>query len=154
MTSDYVRCSFIKARWVIFLSYSSSFSAAAPPSPPVLLLFFSISRLSILAQIKPNWLLLLRLLDVRSIDANLAPKLPRPECIICSVSCNFLANLVMKWYMSYFIYHFTSIPHGLIRTHKWPAPNVSGFIALLVRASHQYREVTRSNPVEVLTFSG
>ena len=57
-------------------------------------------------------------------------------------------------YMKYFIYHFTSILHGLIRTHKWPAANVSGFIAQLVRASHRYREVTGSNPVEVLTFSG
>ena len=47
-----------------------------------------------------------------------------------------------------FIYHFTSILHRLIRTHKWPAPNVSGFIAQLVRASHQYREVTGSNPVK------
>ena len=53
-----------------------------------------------------------------------------------------------------FIYYFTSILHGLIRTHKWPAPNISGFIAQLVRASHRYREVTGSNPVEVLTFSG
>ena len=35
-----------------------------------------------------------------------------------------------------------------------PAPNVSGFIAQLVKASHRYREVTGSNPVEVLTFSG
>ena len=34
------------------------------------------------------------------------------------------------------------------------APNVSGFIAQLVRASHRYREVTGSNPVEVLNFSG
>ena len=33
------------------------------------------------------------------------------------------------------------------------APNVSGFIAQLVRASHWYREVTGSNLVEVLTFS-
>ena len=39
-------------------------------------------------------------------------------------------------------------------THKWPAPNVSGFIAQLVRASHWYREVTGSNPVEVMNFSG
>mgnify|MGYP000444687548 CR=1 FL=1 len=31
--------------------------------------------------------------------------------------------------------------------------NVSCFIAQLVRASHQYREVMGSNPVEVLTFS-
>ena len=29
-----------------------------------------------------------------------------------------------------------------IRTHKWPPPNVSGFIAQLVRASHRNREVT------------
>ena len=57
-------------------------------------------------------------------------------------------------YMKHFIYHFTSILHGLIRTQKWPALNVSGFIAQLVRASHRYREVTGSNPVEVLAFSG
>ena len=56
--------------------------------------------------------------------------------------------------MKYFIYNFTFIPHGLIRTHKWPAPNVSGFIAQLVRASHRYREVTGSNPLEALKFSG
>ena len=37
---------------------------------------------------------------------------------------------------------------------KWPASNISGFIAQLVRASHWYREVTGSNPVEVLNFSG
>ena len=30
-------------------------------------------------------------------------------------------------------------------TYKWPAPNISGFIAQLVRASHRYREVTGSN---------
>ena len=48
-------------------------------------------------------------------------------------------------YMKHFIYHSTSILHELIRTHKWPAPNVSGFITQLVRASHRYREVTGSN---------
>ena len=51
-------------------------------------------------------------------------------------------------YMNHFIYHFTFITHGLVRTHKWPAPNVSGFIAHLVRASHWYLEVTGSNSVE------
>ena len=51
-------------------------------------------------------------------------------------------------------FHHWFIPHGSIGTHKWPAPNVSGFIAQLVRASHQYREVTGSNPVEVLNLSG
>ena len=56
--------------------------------------------------------------------------------------------------MKFFIYNFTFIPHGLLRTHKWPAPNVSGFIPHLVRASHHYCKVTGSNPVEVLTFPG
>ena len=67
-----------------------------------------------------------------------------------------IAHLISKsavQYMKHFIYHFTSILHGLIRTQKWPAPNISGFIAQLVRASHWYREVTGLNPVEVLTFS-
>ena len=31
---------------------------------------------------------------------------------------------------------------------------VSGFIPQLVRASHRFRKVTGSNPVEVLTFPG
>ena len=39
-------------------------------------------------------------------------------------------------------------------TVKWYKKCFSGFIAQLVRASHRYREVTGSNPVEVLTFSG
>ena len=74
----------------------------------------------------------------------------------------------------------TLIPPRLLKTHKVPAPNVSGFRAQLVRASHQccrvtasnpvkpnvsgfkarlvrmshrYRKVTGSNPVEVLTLS-
>ena len=51
-------------------------------------------------------------------------------------------------------FHRWFIPRGNIGTHKWPVPNVSGFIAQLVRASHRYREVTGSNPVEVLNFSG
>ena len=42
-----------------------------------------------------------------------------------------------------FIIHF----HGNIWTYNyWPAPNVSGFIAQLVRASHRYREVTGFKP--------
>ena len=56
--------------------------------------------------------------------------------------------------MKYFIYNFTFIPHGVIRSHKRPSPKVSGFIAQLVRASHQCREVMGSNPVEVLNASG
>ena len=32
--------------------------------------------------------------------------------------------------------------------HLLPGPNISGFIAQLVRASQRYREVTGSNPLE------
>ena len=63
----------------------------------------------------------------------------------------------VKWYMKCFIYwtaDLKSSKHGLIRTHKWPASNVSGFIAQLVGALHRLREVTGSNPVEVLIFLG
>ena len=56
------------------------------------------------------------------------------------------------WNISYIT--LTFIPHRLIRTHKWPAPNVSSFIAQLVGASYRYHEITGSNPVEVLNFSG
>ena len=62
---------------------------------------------------------------------------------------NFLSYQVSQWL------YITSHPFftGSLE-HKWPAPNVSGFIAQLVWASHRYREVTGSNPVEVLTFTG
>ena len=79
------------------------------------------------------------------------------NCLNCIHNCDDHGSLDFKsavQYMKHFLYHFTSILHGLIRTHKRPAPNFSGFIAQLVRASHRYREVTGSNPVEVLTFSG
>ena len=57
-------------------------------------------------------------------------------------------------YLEYFTSYIKFIPHGLHRTHKWPAPTVSGSIAQLVRASHLYRKVMGSNPDEVLTFLG
>ena len=40
--------------------------------------------------------------------------------------------------------------HGNIWTHNWPAPNVSGLIAQLVKHRTGNSEVTGSNPVEVL----
>ena len=39
-----------------------------------------------------------------------------------------------------------------IWAHNWPAPNVSGFIVHLVEHRTGNREVTGSNPVEVLNF--
>ena len=54
--------------------------------------------------------------------------------------------------MIYFIYHKHSFSHGNIRTHNWPSPNVSGFIAQLVEHRTGNRKVTGSNPVEVLNF--
>ena len=56
--------------------------------------------------------------------------------------------------MKCFIYRTANVKSSKLWTHKWPALNVSGFIAQLLRASHLYREVTGSNPFEVLTFSG
>ena len=73
------------------------------------------------------------------------------NCLNCVHNCDDHSLLDFKsavQYMKHFIYHFTSIHHGLIRTHKWPAPNVSGLIAQLLRASHRYREGTGSNHVE------
>ena len=57
-----------------------------------------------------------------------------------------------EWFISYASFTYIIIFHGNIWTQNWPAPNVSGFIAQLVRASHRYREVTGSSPVEVLHF--
>ena len=66
----------------------------------------------------------------------------------CAHNCDDHSSIDSKFavqYIKHFIHHFTSIFHGLIRIHKWPAPNVSGFIVQLVRASHRYREVTGSD---------
>ena len=56
-------------------------------------------------------------------------------------------------YISYITSH-SFLTSSLELTHAWPAPNVSDFIAQLVRPSHWYRMATGSNLVEVLTFSG
>ena len=44
-----------------------------------------------------------------------------------------------------------AVMNSILTLHR-EACDVSGFIAQLVRASHWYREVTGSNPVEVLNF--
>ena len=55
--------------------------------------------------------------------------------------------------MIYFIYiRHIDLFHGNIWAHDWPAANISGFIAQLVRALHQYFEITGSRPIEVLIF--
>ena len=59
-------------------------------------------------------------------------------------------SVVHIWYISYIIN--THFFHGNIWTHNWPAPNVSGFIAQLAEHRTGNREVTGSNPVEVLNF--
>ena len=42
--------------------------------------------------------------------------------------------------MIYFIYiYHIHLFHGKIWTHNWPTPNISGFLAQLVRASHRYQ---------------
>ena len=52
------------------------------------------------------------------------------------------------WFISYIIN--THFFHGNIWTYNWPASNVSGLIAQLVEHRIGNREVTGSNPVEVL----
>ena len=79
------------------------------------------------------------------------------NCINSFHNCNdysFLHFTSAVQYLKYFTDNLTFIPHGLLGTQKWPAPNLSGFIAQLVRASYCCRGVTGSNPVEVLTISG
>jgi len=66
------------------------------------------------------------------------------NCINCVHNCEDHSSLDFTsavLYMKHFIYHLTFIPDGLIRINKWSAPNVSGLIAHLVRASHRYRIV-------------
>ena len=56
-------------------------------------------------------------------------------------------------YKSFFIYiYHIHLFHGNIFMNNCPAPNISGFIAQLVRELHRYREVMGSNPLEVLNI--
>ena len=41
-------------------------------------------------------------------------------------SLDFISTVHIR-FISYIPFHHWFIPHGTIRTHKWPAPNVSGF---------------------------
>ena len=59
-------------------------------------------------------------------------------------------SAVHIWFISHII--TTHFFHVNIWTHNWPAPNVSDFIAQLVEHRTGNREVTGSNPVEVLNF--
>ena len=63
-------------------------------------------------------------------------------------------QFIYIWFI-YDLFHTHHSHSSLSQEHANPqltTPNVSGFIAQLVRASHRYREVTGSNPVEVLNF--
>ena len=56
----------------------------------------------------------------------------RCNCINCFNKCkdlSFLHFTSAVQYLKYFTDNFTFIPHGLVGIHKWPAPNLSGFIA-------------------------
>ena len=99
--------------------------------------------------------------DLRSYERNFYNCVEKPEKFRTSTGfepvtsrfrCDALTNWAMKpltlgachlWVLM--------VPSGM---NQWQAPNVSSFIAQLVRASHRNREVTGSNPVEVLNFSG
>ena len=87
----------------------------------------------------------------------------RPKTCICncinrvhncedhSTSFDFI-SAVLIWFISYTSITSSHLLHRNIWTHNWPAPTMSGFIAQLVGASHRYRLVEGSNPVEVLNF--
>ena len=66
-----------------------------------------------------------------------------------SFSFHFRSSYMINFIPYIINHHFF---HGNIWTHNWPAPNVSGFIAQLVECGTGNREVTGSNPVEVLNF--
>ena len=72
------------------------------------------------------------------------------NCINCVHNCKdhlHLISFLQFLYTIYFIY-FCHLFHGnIIWTHNWLAPNISAFIAKLVRFEH----CTGSNPVEVLS---
>ena len=94
--------------------------------------------------------------DLRSYERNFCNCVEKPEKFRTS-TISYPQFIYDSFHIYHFIYtssyipfHHWFIPHGTIRTHKWPAPNVSGFIAQLVTASHRNREVTGSNSLEVL----
>ena len=74
-----------------------------------------------------------------------------PVKVLAFITARIIAYLILHqqfniWNISYITPTFIS--HWLLRTHKWPAPNVSGFITQLVRASHGYCEGTGSKICE------
>ena len=67
----------------------------------------------------------------------------------------FTAMIILLFDMNYFIYtshHFT--PHGRMNSIKLTSLPMCGFIAQLVEHRTGIVEVTGSNPVEALIFSG
>ena len=67
----------------------------------------------------------------------------------------YIWNILQFKYMNYFIYtshHFT--PHGRYELNKLTSLPMCGFIAQLVEHRTGIAEVTGSNPVEALIFSG
>ena len=72
-----------------------------------------------------------------------------------SLASTSVATLLVQWipYLQLAPQLHVLLPELVsVLIFKWA--NVSGFIAQLVKASHGYHEVTGSNPVEILTFSG
>ena len=78
-------------------------------------------------------------------------------CCLAVMSANSFASRSLNYLISYpqcnniwCISYISFTYHGKLWTQNLPAPNVSGFIAQLVRASHRYHEVAGTNAVEVL----
>ena len=84
------------------------------------------------------------------------PVTSRYRCDAASYAIAYIAYVTAR-----IILHLISFPryiyhlhlfYGNIWTHNWPAPNISGFIAHLIKASHRYREGTGSNPLKSWNF--
>ena len=74
------------------------------------------------------------------------------SCLFWVLKVKFLRDVLNLVLVNFTVLSILMLLWGDI-SNVSPAPNVSGFIAQLVRALHRYGEVTGSNPLEVLTFS-
>lgn len=74
--------------------------------------------------------------------------------LIPTVQCIYMYDSFHIIILSFFSLIHSSLTGTFEPTNDQLLLNISSFIAQLVRASHQYQQVTGSNPVQVLNFSG
>ena len=108
-----------------------------------------------------QWIFQFKQLERRSLkksglQRDLNPWPPRCRCVALPTELRsfftFIYNRSSKWIISYISHHFT--PHGRYELNKLTSLPMCGFIAQLVEQRTGNAEVTGSNPVEALIFSG